>query len=74
MNFYLVDKIGDGSKKNPFRPDVVVGSSYVCTEINNQFLVGTMDILDETKVIDLQLFCESNNLVYEDVLKWFVGD
>jgi hypothetical protein len=75
MNYYVVDKIGDGSKQDPFRPNITSDVSYVCTEINdNKFLVGTNEILLETTVTDLQSYCNVNGIVYEDVLKWFVGD
>lgn len=74
MYFYLVEKIGDGTEENWFRPNVPNGVSYVCTDVGNRFLVGTNDVLLETLVANLQSFCEDNGLNYSDVSKWFVGD
>jgi hypothetical protein len=75
MYYYLVEKTGDGTTDNSFRPKVPVNVSYVCLDIGDQFLVGTNTVLSEMSVTDLKLFCEERTLIYEDILKWFiVGD
>jgi hypothetical protein len=69
-----MDKIGDGTRLNPFRPNISNAVSFVCNEVNGRFLVGTNEVLIETLVVDLQSFCNDNGMTYSDVLKWFVGD
>jgi hypothetical protein len=75
MNYYLVDKTGDGTRNTPFRPNITDPTiSYVCLEVGNQFLVGTNDFLVNTQITNLETFCNDNSINYQDVLKWFVGD
>lgn len=73
MFYYLVDKIGNGSRVDPLRPNYE--GSFVGAIINDKFLIGIND--DEptlNKIDDLQKFCNDNQFNYSDVLKWFVGD
>lgn len=74
MYYYLVNKTGDGTRLNPFRPVLLSDIPFVCTEVNEQFLVGTNELLTEPQILDLPSFCETNSVVYNDVLSWFVGD
>ena len=74
MFYYVVKTIGDGTEENSFRPNVPEGVSYVCNYVGNSYLVGTITALNETEITDLQTFCSSNNLIYEDISKWSVGD
>ena len=73
MYFYLVEKIGDGTDANPFRPNYT-GDYVGCGVVGNKFLVGTNVEIDAPLILDLQTFCTENNLIYQDVMKWFVGD
>jgi hypothetical protein len=73
MFYYLVDKIGDGSKSNPFRPNYE--GSFVGLIINDKFLIGiNEDVPELNKIDDLETFCNDNQLNYANVLTWFVGD
>ncbi|PEL12653.1 hypothetical protein CN601_06815 [Bacillus sp. AFS017336] len=75
MNYYLVNKTGDGTKQNPFRPELEGDISFVCSPLNNnQYLVGTVDPVPLVEIVDLESFCTLNGIPFSDVLKWFVGD
>lgn len=73
MRFYLVDKIGDGTKDNPFRPNLF-NIDFVSLEVNGKFLTGVNAFVEAEEVNNLHNFCIANELNYVDVLNWFVGD
>lgn len=74
MRFYEIEKIGDGTRENPFCPNIPEDVFYVSTEMNLNFLVGTNTVLDHHEIPDIELFCETNGISYEDISNWFVGD
>lgn len=73
MRFYLVDKIGDGTKDNPFRPNLS-NMDFVSLKLENTFLVGVNGHIEGLEDVNLLNVCTTNNLKYSDVLAWFVGE
>jgi hypothetical protein len=77
MYYYIVEKIGDGSKNNPFRPNYegsfVWNPDAVCPHCNT-YIIGLME---ETVLLqpitDLDTACGVRSLSISDVEKWFVG-
>lgn len=76
MYYYYVNQIGDGSRENPFRPNIPEGTNFVgMVTVDDMFLVATNDgIPNYNELADIQSFCQSHHVNYSDVLKWFVGD
>lgn len=78
MYFYLVERIGDGTRENPFRPDIV--GSFVWSPDNvcktcNTYIIATNEQIEYLQeVTDLERACEVRGLNEEDVNNWFVGD
>lgn len=78
MFYYLVEKIGDGTYENPFRPNYegafVWNPSAICPHCS-LYVIGlaeTTDVL--APVTDLEAACYARNLAISDVVTWFVGD
>jgi hypothetical protein len=78
MNYYIVERIGDGTEENPFRPNFngsyVWGAGNVCSSCNTYIIAIPVktDLLQE--ITDLDTACNVRELSKEDVLKWFVGE
>jgi hypothetical protein len=81
MYYYTVNKIGDGSHDNPFRPDLPEGTSFVGNMgSDGEYLVALPIELAETTKLKRQLprqalenACVLKGLFYDDVTTWLVG-
>lgn len=75
MHYYLVNRIGTGTKADPYRPDIPVDTFVSIPVKDNQFIVGVNEILPgEASAPNVQTYCAENGISYVDILKWFVGD
>lgn len=78
MFYYLVKKIGDGTRKSPFRPDFdgayVWNPDHVCPTCNTYIICTSEKVEYLQEITDLEQACNARNLLMEDVSKWFVGD
>jgi hypothetical protein len=81
MFYYLVDKIGDGTRLNPFRPDLPNDTSFVGvpSDYSEVYLIATNVELSEVEQKILPMQMEeiakiTGWLKYKDILSWFVGD
>jgi hypothetical protein len=78
MYFYLVNKIGDGNKKNPYRPNYegsfVWSPNHICLHCST-YIIG---LSEETELLqpveNLETACNSRSLPINEVITWFVGD
>jgi len=78
MYFYLVEKIGDGTRESPFRPDFegsfVWSPDHICPHCDT-YIIGLADkTVLLSPVTDLETACSARSLLIDDVAKWFVGD
>lgn len=79
MQYYTVDKIGDGTEENPFRPNYE--GSYVWSENQCPTCGRCLIALPKPILLDLRLIsvtnleeaCLSRDLQSEEVATWFVG-
>ncbi|MDR7237108.1 hypothetical protein [Neobacillus drentensis] len=78
MYYYLVNKIGDGTKSNPIRPyfdgAFVWNPDAICPHCST-YIIGLpkpTDVL--VPVTDLETACFARGLPIADVVTWFVGD
>lgn len=81
MYYYTVNRIGDGTEDNPFRPDLPAGTSFVGQEQDGEYLVAIIKELPEQAGRKKQLprqaleaTAKEKGLKYDDVVTWFVGD
>ena len=79
MFFYIVERIGDGTRANPYRPNIPEGMSFVwsdnqCSTCETFLLASDVLIEGLTQVTDLNEASISRNLDLLDVEKWFAGD
>jgi len=76
MFYYLVDKIGDGTKLNTaFRANYV--GPYVWSDkgYNGKYVIALpIETAELTPINDLENECNLRGLLIDDVLTWFVGD
>lgn len=77
MFYYLVEKIGDGTEGNAFRPNYdgafVWNPDAICPQCNT-YIIGLpyeTDILNP--VSDIEVACNNRGLTVEEVETWFVG-
>jgi hypothetical protein len=81
MYYYTVNKIGDGTELNPFRPDLPEGTPFVGNiGSDGEYLVALPLELAETVLMKRQLprqalenACNAKGIKYDDTQKWFVG-
>ncbi len=82
MYYYTVNKIGDGTEENPFRPDLPEGVSFVGNiGSDGEYLVAVPVEITETTTRKKQLprqalenACNKKGFPYDDVAnKWNVG-
>jgi len=78
MYYYLVEKIGDGTRENPFRPNVkgayVWGAYNVCPNCNTYIVALSNEDNTLQKITDLTNACEARGLNPADVEAWFIGE
>lgn len=78
MHFYLVEKIGDGTRLNPFRANYegsyIWGSENNCPNCGLYIIALPVETDLLQPVTDLETACISRGLLISDVEKWFVGD
>jgi hypothetical protein len=78
MYYYLVEKIGDGTDGNRFRPnyqgDYVWGAENICPSCGTYLIALPIETTLLQPITDLDTACNVRNLNINDVLKWFVGD
>jgi hypothetical protein len=77
MFYYLVEKVGDGTEENTFRPSYdgafVWNPDHVCLHCNF-LIIGLSEQTDTLQpVTDLESACFARNLSVSDVVTWFVG-
>ncbi|MEH7251896.1 hypothetical protein V7111_07200 [Neobacillus niacini] len=78
MFYYLVTKIGDGTRDNHCRPDFdgsfVWNPDAICPTCG-LYVVGLAEQTDLLEpVTDLESACQARGLLIDDVVKWSVGD
>jgi hypothetical protein len=78
MYYYIVEKIGEGTEDNPFRPNFkgtfVWNPDHVCPYCNT-YIIGLAEPTDLLNpVTDLETACFARSLPVTDVVSWFVGD
>lgn len=78
MYYYTVEKIGDGTEENPFRPNyegAFVWSENQCPTCARCLIATPQTVLDLrlVSVTDLEDACINRNLQKDDVVSWFVG-
>lgn len=78
LHFYLVKKIGDGTRENPFRPDFngsyVWGPDNICPHCETYIIGLAKESETLTPITDLESACIARDLAIGDVANWFVGD
>lgn len=79
MQYYIVERIGDGTRGNPYRPNTPSGVDFVwsdnqCSTCETYLLASNVPISGITQITDLESACISRDLILGDVEKWFVGD
>lgn len=80
MYYYTVNKIGDGTEENPFRPEydgAYVWSESQCPTCGRCLIALPKPVLLDLRLIavtDLEDACISRNLNSKEVVSWFVGD
>jgi hypothetical protein len=81
MFYYTVKTIGTGTENDPFRPDLPEGTAFVGYEKDGEYLVAIVKELPEQAGRKKQLprqaleaTANAKGLIYDDVMKWNVGD
>lgn len=79
MYYYIVERVGDGTRENPYRPNIPDGVDFVwsdtqCSTCQTYLLASNENIDGLERISNLESACLSRNLVLSDVEKWFVGD
>lgn len=81
MYYYTVNKIGDGSEQNPFKPDLPEGESFVGHEKDGEYIIAVTRELPVKAGRNIQLprqalenAAKAKRLKYDNVTKWFVGE
>ena len=80
MFYYVVKTIGDGTRLNPFRPNLPDGTSFVGIEYKGFYLVGINEDLPDSSTVKKQVTLSqieqaavSRGYTLADVQSWFVG-
>lgn len=81
MFYYVVKTIGDGTRLNPFRPNLPGGVSFTGIEYKGFYLVGlnvdipdSVDIKKQVTLQQIETAATSRGYTLKDVQTWFVGD
>ncbi|MBS4195314.1 hypothetical protein [Lederbergia citri] len=78
MFYYLINKVGDGTRNNPYRPDFdgayVWNPDHICNTCGTYIIATSEQKEHLQEVTDIEQACEVRGLKQEEVINWFVGD
>jgi len=77
MYYYLVEKMGDGTRENPFRPNYegdYVWSDSGCPNCSTYIIALPTETELLQPIVDLKTACYVRNISFNDVTAWFAGD